>query len=60
MPVATQDTANAFAEFFCNKITSHATKTKVNDNVYNGKNKIVVQNRNFMCQNDANPQIQEM
>ena len=53
VPIATADRAEAFAAFFHEKITSHAQKTKVCQNVYNGKNKIIVQNRNFMQINDV-------
>ena len=48
IPIATHETANAFAKFFNEKLTSHAHKKKVNPGVYNGKNKFIVADRNFM------------
>ena len=52
-PVAGTDIANSFAGYFNHKVISNVEKTKVNPNVYNGKCKIIVQNRNFMTKNDV-------
>ena len=59
-PIATADRAEAFATFFNEKITSHAQNTKVCRNVYNGKNKIIVQNRNFMQTGDVEECIKSL
>ena len=48
------DIPNAFSSFFNSKITTHVKNTTMSPNVYNGKNKIIVQNRNFMNRNDVN------
>ena len=53
VPIATHNIANAFATFFNEKIKSHVANTSVCPNVYNGKNKIIVQNRNFMQKSDV-------
>ena len=60
IPVATPDIPNAFAKFFSDKISSHVNKTHVNTCVYNGKNKIIVQNRNFMQRNNVNKCIMSL
>ena len=52
IPVAQTDSANAFASFFSKKIENLVKDTAPNLNVYNGKNKLIVQNRNFMCRED--------
>ena len=51
-PVATCEVANAFGKFFSLKIKTLFGKTKLSPNVYNGKNKLIVQDRNFMTKND--------
>ena len=49
VPVAAGCSAQAFGSFFSNKIKSNISKTNVRLNgVYNGKNKLIVQNRNFI------------
>ena len=46
--------ASAFAKHFYEKIKSNVTRTKVNaSGVYNGKCKLLVQDRNFMTENDV-------
>ena len=46
--------AGAFALYFSNKIKANVNGARVNANeVYNGKNKLIVQNRNFMTENDV-------
>ena len=52
MPITTHDIPNAFAAFFNEKITAHVNHVTVSRNVYKGKNKIIVQNRNFMLMSD--------
>ena len=52
-PIATHDVPNAFASFFSTKITTHLNNSTVSATVYNGKNKIIVQNRNFMNKTDV-------
>ena len=53
IPVAENDIANSFASYFSQKVTSNVNKTKVDPNVYNGRCKMLVQNRNFMSKNDV-------
>ena len=53
-PVACSDVAKSFAKHFHDKIKLNVTKAKVNlDVLYNGKNKLIVQNRNFMSESDV-------
>ena len=52
LPIAAHEIPNAFANFFNDKITAHVNNVTVSRNVYNGKNKIIVQNRNFMLRSD--------
>ena len=51
-PVAGGDIADSYAGYFSKKVTSNVKKTKVDPNVYNGKCKMLVQDRNFMTIND--------
>ena len=52
--VPPKDIAGAFATHFHDKIKLNVTKAKVNlDVLYNGKNKLIVQNRNFMSESDV-------
>ena len=60
LPIAKADRAEAFAKFFNEKITSHARMTNVCNRVYNGKNKIIVQNRNFMLKKDIEECIKSL
>ena len=53
MPIAGSDVANSFAKHFSEKIKLNVSKTNVNLNtVYNGRCKLLVQNRNFMLKSD--------
>ena len=53
-PAACGDVANSFARHFSEKIKLNVSKTSVNLNiVYNGKCKLLVQNRNFMQKLDV-------
>ena len=53
-PVAGCDVANSFAKHFYQKIKLNVNKTKIDSNaVYNGKRKLLVQNRNFMKKSDV-------
>ena len=45
--------ANAFGKFFSTKVRTLLDKTRISPNVYNGKNKLIVQDRNFMTKNDV-------
>ena len=45
LPLNINERADAFATFFNEKTTSHARNSKICPNVYNGTNKIIVQNR---------------
>ena len=51
--IAEGDIANSFAGYFNEKVIINVEKTKVYENVYNGKCKMLVQNRNFMTKNDV-------
>ena len=52
--VPVSDVANSFAKHFHDKILLNVNKTNVNaNNVYNGKCKLIVQNRNFMLKSDV-------
>ena len=60
VPVPAHQIADAFAAHFNDKIKSHVINTKVCPNVYNGRNKIIVQNRNFMQKNDVKECMQSL
>ena len=47
------DVANSFAKHFYSKVNNFVNATQVNRNVYNGKNKLIVPNRNFMQKSDV-------
>ena len=52
--VAEKDAAESFGSYFSNKIKSNAAQAMLNRNgVYNGKCKLIVQNRNFMMNSDV-------
>ena len=54
VPTAEGRTAQAFGHYFYTKIKSNIEKTCINkDTIYNGKNKMIVQNRNFMTRKDV-------
>ena len=54
MPVAGGDVANSFAKHFHEKIKANVNKSRiVPNNVYNGKCKLIVQNRDFMQRSDV-------
>ena len=49
VPITEGKAAESFARFFYDKIKSNVIKTTINpDTVYNGKCKLIVQNRNFI------------
>ena len=52
VPVATREIANAFGKFFSTKVNTLLANSKIERGVYNGKNKLIVQNRNFMTKID--------
>ena len=51
--VAPCNVANSFAGYFQSKVKRLAEASNLNVNVYNGKNKLIVQNRNFMTKKDV-------
>ena len=53
VPINDSDLPNAFAEFFMTKTTNIVNDTITDDNVYNGKRKINVENHDFMLQSDV-------
>ena len=54
VPVAQSDIANTFARHFSDKIKLNHRKAMVDLNgVYNGKCKLIVQNRHFMTSKDV-------
>ena len=54
VPVGPAKVANTFAKHFSDKIRLNVGKTMVNANgVYNGKCKLIVQNRNFITMSDV-------
>ena len=53
IPIDETDTANCFASFFEEKISTIKRSLSISDNVYNGKNKLIVCNRFFMTTNDV-------
>ena len=54
LPVTADQRAQKFAEFFHQKVSINVNNATVNSNaVYNGKCKMIVQNRNFMTKNDV-------
>ena len=61
VPVEQSRVADAFAGHFNAKIQVNANKAIVKpDCVYNGKCKLIVQNRNFMTPNDVNECLNEL
>ena len=51
VPIVEGGVAESFAKFFHEKIKNNVLKTVINpDLVYNGKCKLIVQNRNFMLE----------
>ena len=61
VPVAGGDVANSFAKHFSEKIKLNVSKARVNLNgVYNGKCKIIVQNRNFMQKSDVSKCLNDL
>ena len=61
IPVAEGDVADAFAKHFDEKIKMNVNKTKVDPNlVYNGKCKLIVQDRNFMMESDVKECITDL
>ena len=55
------DVAGAFARHFSQKVNSNVSKARVNaGGVYNGKCKLIVQNRNFMSLNDVKICLDEL
>ena len=53
IPIAPGNTAESFAGYFSEKIKLTSKKCNLNDNVYNGKCKLIVGCRNFMNRNDV-------
>ena len=60
-PIAAGQAANSFAHYFHDKVKLNVNKTSVNVNgVYNGNCKLIVQNRNFMTENDVKECLAEL
>ena len=54
IPVAPGQAASSFAGYFSSKVIANIRKTNVDpNNVYNGKCKLIVLNRNFMAVTDV-------
>ena len=53
LAVAPNDIANSFAKHFSRKIISLVTSSKIDNAVYNGKNRLIVCDRNFMQKSDV-------
>ena len=51
--VQTNSRAQCFAEYFCGKVFCHFNKSIVKNDIYNGKCKLVVANRDFMTRWDV-------
>ena len=51
--VARGDLANSFAGYFFDKVKQLVTSTEVDNNLYNGKNKLIVASRHFMKKLDV-------
>ena len=51
--VAVNEVANSFAKHFSDKVKSFVRTSNVDANVYNGRNKLIVVNRNFMKKLDV-------
>ena len=47
------DIPDVFASFFKNKITNIVNESRININVYNGTQKMVINDRNFMTENNV-------
>ena len=61
IPIAAGQAANSFANYFHDKVKLNVNKTSVNVNgVYNGNCKLIVQNRNFMTENDVKECLAEL
>ena len=52
IPIDEADIANCFATFFIEKIAVIKRSLSITENVYNGKNKLIVDNRFFMSPSD--------
>ena len=53
LAVAPNDVANSFANYFQSKVKTLIGGSNLNANVYNGKNKLIFANRNFMSRKDV-------
>ena len=59
--IAVGQAANSFAQYFHDKVKLNVNKTSVNVNgMYNGKCKLIVQNRNFMTEKDVKECLAEL
>ena len=61
MPIAEGGSAGSFGSYFSQKIATNVAMTNVDTNgVYNGKCKLIVQNRNFMERSDVEECMKEL
>lgn len=58
--VAPEDKADAFAQFFSEKTERLVGKSRVDQNVYNGKNKLLVVDRFFMTEEDIRESLSSL
>ena len=60
IPINQHDTANVFAGYFHDKVRNIKTNTKIDNAVYNGKLKLLVDNRFFMSEIDIKECLQTL
>ena len=60
VPVIESNIANTFAIFFSDKVQSIKDSLAINRNVYNGKCKLIVDNRFFMSSDDVKLAMQSL
>ena len=58
--VTGQDVAEQFASFFENKVTRIVSETVINQNVYNGTNKMAAESAMFMTDNKISECIKDL
>ena len=52
LPVHNKDLQDYFANYFKSKITNIVNESNLNENVYNGRKKLIVNNMDFMDENN--------
>ena len=53
IPIPLGKRAESYAKHFIDKVKLNVSKTKIDQNVYNGKNKLIVGCRDFMTKSDV-------